>query len=67
MEVIKERFRGDIDPEKIVLAVLRDWVQGKGVELSWKSLIATLRDCKISLLATQIEMALDSPVECVSV
>ena len=58
MEVIKERCRGD--PEKIVLAVLRDWVQGKGVELSWKSLIATLRDCKISLLATQIEMALGS-------
>ena len=56
MEVLRECFQRD--PEKIVLAVLTDWVERKGVELSWKSLISTLNFFKIPLLADQIEMAL---------
>ena len=54
---ITERCRGD--PEKIAFEVLREWLEGKGVEVSWENLIATLRDCEISLMAEQIQMALD--------
>ena len=56
METIVEDCRGAT--EKIVLTVLRKWIQGNGVEMSWESLVKTLRDCKLSLFATQIEMAL---------
>ena len=45
--------------EKVTMEVLREWLAGKGVEVSWESLIATLRDCELSLMATQIQMALE--------
>ena len=45
--------------EKVIMEVLRQWLAGKGVEVSWESLIATLRDCELSLMADQIQMALD--------
>ena len=54
---ISECCRGD--PERITMEVLREWLAGKGVEVSWESLIATLRDCELSLMAVQIQMALD--------
>ena len=53
---ITERCHGD--QQKIVFEVLREWLAGKGVEVSWNSLIATLRDCELSLIAEQIQMAL---------
>ena len=43
----------------MAMEVLREWLAGKGVEVSWDSLIATLRDCGLSLMADQIQMALD--------
>ena len=55
MAIIKERCRGD--PKKIIVDVLTDWLQGKGVVVSWENLVRILRDCNISLLAKQIEMA----------
>ena len=54
---ITERCRGD--PEKIAFDLLREWLAGKGVEVSWDSLIATLRDSELSLMADQIRMALE--------
>ena len=54
---IRETFRGD--PEKITFEVLREWLAGKGVEVSWRSLIAILRKSKLHLMADQIQMALD--------
>ena len=56
MAIIKERCHGD--PKKIIVDVLTDWLQGKGVVVSWENLVRILRDCNISLLAKQIEMAL---------
>ena len=56
---IRETFRGD--PEKITFEVLREWLAGKGVEVSWESLIATLRKSKLHLMASQIQVALDQP------
>ena len=40
------------------MEVLTDWLQGKGVVVSWENLVTILRDCNIPLLAKQIEMAL---------
>ena len=47
------------NPEKMAMEVLRRWLQGKGVEVSWESLIATLRKSKLKLMADQIQIALD--------
>ena len=47
------------NPEKMAMEVLRRWLQGKGVEVSWESLIATLRKSKLTLMADQIQIALD--------
>ena len=41
------------------MEVLREWLAGKGVEVSWDSLITTLMDCELPLIAEQIQMALD--------
>ena len=57
MENITEGCRGK--PERITIAVLSEWLQGKGVEVSWESLIATLRKSKLELMADQVQMALD--------
>ena len=57
MAVIRGNCQGR--PEDMAMEVLREWLAGKGVEVSWDSLIATLRDCELSLMAEQIKMALE--------
>ena len=57
MTIIRKRFHGD--PEDMAMELLREWLAGKGVEVSWESLIATLRDSKLLFMAEQIQMALD--------
>ena len=54
---INDTVRGNT--EKMAFEVLREWLAGKGVEVSWESLIATLRKSKQHLMAYQIQMALD--------
>ena len=39
------------------MEILRQWLNGEGVEVSWRSLISTLKDCDLSFMANQIEMA----------
>ena len=57
MENITENCRGN--PEKITMQVLREWLAGKGVEVSWEGLISTLRKSKLQLMADQVQTALD--------
>ena len=57
MAIISENCRGI--PEVMAREVLREWLAGKGVEVSWDSLIATLKKSKLTLMAEQIQMALD--------
>ena len=59
MAIMRERFRGD--PEEITIEILRQWLKGKGMEVSWQSLISTLRNCELPLMADQIQTALDQP------
>ena len=54
---IRKSFRGD--PEDMGMEVLREWLAGKGVEVTWESLMATLKKSKLHLMAEQIQMALD--------
>ena len=44
-------------PEKIVVKILKDWLNKKGVPVTWKSLIEVLRHIEHSVLAKQIEQA----------
>ena len=46
-------------PADMAMEVLREWLAGKGVEVSWYNLIATLKKSKLPLTAKQIEMALN--------
>ena len=48
--------------ENITMEILREWLNGKGTEISWKNLIKTLRKCKINFAADQIEMATEKHV-----
>ena len=57
MATITKRCRGD--PEEMMMEVLREWLAGKGVEVSWENLISTLKTCELSFLADQIRIALD--------
>ena len=58
MEIIRDNHQGRV--EKMTMQVLREWLAGKGVEVSWESLIATLRKSKLKLMADQIQIALRS-------
>ena len=57
MAVKREKFMRD--PERITMEVLREWPAGKWAEVSWESLIATLKKSNLLYLASQIQMALD--------
>ena len=53
MSIIEDECRGKL--ERIVLRILQEWLEGKGLPVTWKSLIQTLRDTDLSVLAEQIE------------
>ena len=52
MNIIEDECRGK--PERIVLRILQEWLEGKGLPVTWESLIQTLRDTDLSLVADQI-------------
>ena len=43
--------------ERIILRILREWMEGRGLPVTWESLVQTLRDTKLPNLADQIEAA----------
>ena len=42
-------------PEVIVTKILQEWVGGKGVALTWDTLVKTLRDCELNTLADHVQ------------
>ena len=56
MVILRERFSRDA--EKITMEVLVEWLRGRGV--SWQSLITTLWDSELFLMADQLQTALVS-------
>ena len=55
MAVIKNDCHGEA--EKITLRILKKWMGGDGMSVTWESLIIALRKCA-PLLAGQIEISL---------
>ena len=43
------------EPEDIVTRILQEWVGGRGAVLSWHTLVKTLRDCELAVLADEIQ------------
>ena len=43
------------NPEKITRKILQEWLEGKGVPVTWESLVQTLRDTNLSTLADEIQ------------
>ena len=41
--------------EEIVQRILQEWLEGKGLPVTWESLIQTLRDINLSVLADKLE------------
>lgn len=44
-------------PERVMLRILQEWMEGKGLPVTWESLIKTLRDTGLSAVAEQIQVA----------
>jgi hypothetical protein len=57
MVILRERFLRDA--EKITMEVLVEWLRGRGVGVSWQSLITTLWDSELFLMADQLQTALE--------
>ena len=59
VDIIEDECRGK--PERIVLKILQEWLEGKGLPVTWESLIQTLSDMGHSDLADQIQATKLSP------
>ena len=53
VSIIEDECRGK--PERIVQRILQEWLEGKGLPVTWESLIQTLRDTDLSVVADEIE------------
>ena len=52
MDAIEDECRGE--PERITRKILQEWMEGKGLPLTWESLVQTLRDTGLSTLADNV-------------
>ena len=52
VDAIEDTYSGK--PERIARKILQEWIGGKGLPLTWESLIKTLRDTGLSTLADEI-------------
>ena len=43
------------DAKDVMLKILQEWLEGKGLPVTWESLVQTLRDIDLSVLADQIQ------------
>ena len=53
MESIEDECRGK--NEKITRQILREWLKGSGLPVTWKTLVETLRKAKLNEFADKIE------------
>ena len=57
MRNIQERYNGD--SEAVVKEILHLWLEGQGKTVTWRSLIDTLTDINLTVLAREIETYAD--------
>ena len=55
VDIIKHDCRGAA--ENITTTILKKWLQGGGMSVTWDSLVEALNKCKASYLASQIDAA----------
>ena len=48
----KKEYQGDA--EDVILRILQEWLEGKGLPVSWETLVKTLRDTGLPALADTI-------------
>ena len=53
---LKKECQGVADD--VILRILQEWLEGKGLPVTWETLIQTLRNTKLSVLADQIQASL---------
>ena len=53
VDAIEDKCRRN--PDRITRKILQDWVSGKGAALTWQTLVKTLRDCKLNILADHVQ------------
>ena len=46
------------DPEKCTILIFREWLAGKGEEVTWEVLIRALWRCKLTRLSDEVKTAL---------
>ena len=54
VNAIDDECRGKSD--RIILKILQEWLEGKGLPVTWQSLVQTLRDTGLLVLADQIHL-----------
>ena len=42
-------------PEDVILMILQEWLEGKGLPVTWVSLIRALKDAELFAMADQIQ------------
>ena len=55
VDSIEDEYRGK--PERICRKILQEWLEGKGLPVTWDTLIQTLRDTGLPTLADHIHTA----------
>ena len=55
VESLKHQHMGD--PSRITMGILQEWLEGRGLPVSWGTLIQTLRDIQLNLLAEEVAAA----------
>lgn len=58
--VHKHQHRG---PECINVAILQEWIEGKGMPLTWEALVETLEKIQLNVLAKDIRDALKTATQ----
>ena len=52
MDAIEDECRGK--PERITRKILQEWLEGKGLPVTWESLVQTLRETELPFQAKEI-------------
>ena len=52
---LKQACQGN--PDDVVLRILQEWMEGRGVPLTWESLIEALKNTKLFTLADKLKNA----------
>ena len=55
VDTIEDECRGK--PERIVRKILQEWLEGKGLAVTWETLVQTLKNSKLYAVADKIKNA----------